>query len=44
MEALYIDVKDVSVHETLAEVFEKLGDEKRAARERRVVKELNGDE
>lgn len=43
LEAIYIDVKDVGMHEALALAFEKLGDEKRAARERRVIKELSGD-
>ena len=42
LEAIYIDVKDVGMHEALAQAFEQLGDEKRAARERRVVKELSG--
>lgn len=40
MEAVQIDVKDVAVHEMLAQAFEKLGDKKRAEREQRIMKEL----
>lgn len=39
-EALQIDVKDVVVHELLAQAYEKLGDKKRAEREQRIIKEL----
>lgn len=39
-EALQIDVKDVVVHELLAQAYEKLGDKKRAEREQRILKEL----
>lgn len=39
-EAVQIDVKDVAVHEMLAQAYEKLGDKKRAEREQRVLKAL----
>ncbi len=41
LEAIQIDVLDRDAHERLAEAYGKLGDNKRAERERRVLKELD---